>query len=293
MKILNDSNKNTRWEKNSEWLRSSRLDMWNGDYFEFLVKHVWKFNKPVRIVDFGCGIGYLGSVLLPLLPEGSSYTGLDISEILLNDARGIFTDKEWDTEFIQQDLRMYIPEEKYDIAICQTLLIHLSAPLTALEKMVRSVVPGGFVICVEPNWMFTHFGTYRHGMEVYSYEDAGIHQKWFDTILKRGVRDPYIGIKLPAMMHDLGLKNIDIRINDRANFKFQEPNKAKLSKSREERRVNRANNAEFYIGGGLDPNDAENLVESFLKTEDYVNDREKPLAVVSAMAWLVSYGEKQ
>jgi 16S rRNA G1207 methylase RsmC len=40
----------------------------------------------VKIIDFGCGYGYLGMKLLPLLPKGSTYTGVDkgVRRITLN-----------------------------------------------------------------------------------------------------------------------------------------------------------------------------------------------------------------
>ncbi len=282
----------TLWAKDSEWLKSSRKDMWNPEYFSFLVSNVWKIDKPVNIIDFGCGIGYLGSVLLPLLPKGSSYTGLDSAAHLINEARSIFAGTEWNAEFVEEDITSYVPVEKYDIAICQTVLIHIPAPVAVLEKMARSVVTGGRVICIEPNWAFTCAGTYRHNMEVYSYEDFGLHQKINDRAVKNGTRDPYIGIKLPAYMHDLGLKNIDIRINDKASFAFKTPDKEKVSKDRTERREKRFNNADFYVSAGLDRQEAERHVESILRTEDYENNRDEPLPTVNAMAWLISYGEK-
>jgi hypothetical protein len=36
----------------------------NDDYFEFLVRTVWRLDKVSRIVDFGCGFGYLGLKLI-------------------------------------------------------------------------------------------------------------------------------------------------------------------------------------------------------------------------------------
>lgn len=45
----------TDWGLEKDFLHSSRKNMWNNDYFEFLVKCVWKIDKPVRIIDFGCG----------------------------------------------------------------------------------------------------------------------------------------------------------------------------------------------------------------------------------------------
>lgn len=291
MNKLPDTNKGTVWEKNSEYLRN-RSSMWNPDYFIFLVNHVWKIDKPVKIADFGCGLGYLGQILLPLLPKGSTYTGFDVSGMLIEEAREIFSDTEWDAEFVEQDVRTYALTEKYDIAICQTLLIHIPNPIMALEKMVQSVVTGGRVICIEPNWAFTYVGTYKHGMPVYSYADWGVYQKFFDIEVQRGGYDRYIGIKIPAMMHDLGLKNIDIRINDKASFDFREPDKKKLEKDKEERKNNRFDNLEFYIKAGIDKDEAERHIENILLAEDYENNHDEPLPVVSAAAWLVSFGEK-
>ena len=64
------------WDSQVDYLKSTRKKMWNDDYFEFLVKTVWKLDNPKNVVDFGCGYGYIGMMLLPLLPEGSSYTGV-------------------------------------------------------------------------------------------------------------------------------------------------------------------------------------------------------------------------
>jgi len=290
---MDEKQKNeTYWEGRVEYLRDSRKDLWNPDYFAFLVERVWRIDTPVKIVDFGCGLGYMGSVLLPLLPKGSTYTGIDIGAKLLEEGRTAFADSPWQVDFIEQDLIQYEPTEKYDLAICQCVLVHIPSPKSVLEKMVQSVVPGGRVICIEPNWAFTNMGVYRHGMEVYSYEDAGTHQKLYDYGVQKGEADRYIGIKIPAMMHDFGLKNIDMRINDKANFYFSSPDNSKLDKDRITRREKRFNNPNFYIGGGLSRAEAVRHVENILLTEDFEHSQPNPQPIVSAMAWLVSYGEK-
>jgi len=282
----------TYWEGRMVYLRDSRKHLWNPDYFSFLVERVWKMDKPIKILDFGCGMGYLGSVLLPLLPKGSTYTGMDIGAKLLDEGRTAFADSPWEVEFIEQDLTMYEPIEKYDLVICQCVLVHIPSPATILEKMVQSAIHGGRIICIEPNWAFTNSGVYRHGMEVYSYEDAGTHQKLHDYSVQKGGADRYIGIKIPAIMNDLGLENIDIRINDKASFDFKQPDKTKLEKSRIERREKRFNNPAFYVDGGLSLNEAIRHVENILLTEDYEHGYDGLLPVVSAMAWLISYGDK-
>lgn len=54
--------------------------MWNVDYMRFLVRDVWKIDNPVTVLDCGCGYGALGLLLMPLLPSGSRYIGVDFNE---------------------------------------------------------------------------------------------------------------------------------------------------------------------------------------------------------------------
>jgi SAM-dependent methyltransferase len=288
---MSEQNSNeTYWEGRMEYLRDSRKHLWNADYFSFLVNRVWEMNQPISILDFGCGMGYLGSVLLPLLPSGSTYTGMDIGVKLLEEGRAAFADTPWKTEFVEQDVAQYIPGIKYDLVICQCVLVHIPSPEIVLEKMAQSTVPGGRVICIEPNWAFTTMGVYRHKMEVYSYEDAGIHQKLHDISLQKGNADRYIGIKIPAIMYDLGLENIGIRINDKASMDFKQPDKSRPKKSRKERQEKRFNNKTYYMEAGLSQNEAIRHVESILQTEDYEDSQDGPLPLVSVMSWLISYG---
>lgn len=53
------------------------------------------------------------------------------------------------TNFIEVDLTEYIPKEKYDLAICQTVLQHIPNPIKILEKMKDSLKPNGILICIE------------------------------------------------------------------------------------------------------------------------------------------------
>jgi hypothetical protein len=61
------------WGGKLERLSLTRRHYHNYDYLRFLVESVWKLHCPTRLVDFGCGSGYLGVKLLPLMPEGSTF----------------------------------------------------------------------------------------------------------------------------------------------------------------------------------------------------------------------------
>lgn len=192
--------------------------MWNDDYFEFLVNRVWKLNTPKHIVDFGCGYGYLGIKLLPLLPEGSTYTGIDVGEELLSEARKIFSTTTYHTEFINRDLKKYIPEKQYDVAICQAVLRHILQPMEILKKMADSVTPSGMVICIEVNRKMENEGLYLNGYPNKPPENDLLLQKKWEKEWESGGRDYRLGIKIPVYMEQLGLKDVGVRVNDFVEF---------------------------------------------------------------------------
>ncbi len=253
------------WDTQIDYLKATRKQMWNDDYFEFLVKSVWKFNKPINIIDFGCGYGYLGLKLLPLLPEGSTYTGLDIGETLLSEANRIFENSPYQTKFINADLTSYVPTKQYDLAICQAVLRHIPSSKDVLQKMVDSVVSGGMVICIEVNRMMEETGFYTIIIEHDTAERlALLKQQWNDE-LNNGGRDYKLGIKVPIYMQELGLTNVNARVND--FIEFDSP----LS----------------------DDDEYEEHLEALLKTKDLQSIPHENAFALNAHCLVISYGTKR
>lgn len=255
------------WDTKMDYLKITREQMWNNDYFEFLVRNVWKLNTAKHIVDFGCGYGFLGTKLLPLLPEGSTYTGIDIGEELIKEAKKVFANSPYQHEFIQADLKEYVPNKRYDIAICQAVLRHIPQPNEVLRKMVDSVVPSGMVICIEVNRRMENAGLFIYGCDYdVSEKDVFLNKQW-ENELENGGRDYLLGIKVPVYMEQLGLKDIGVRVNDFVEFISPTHNK---NRYRED-------------------------ADSFLKSNDIPaikeNDKEA-LSFINARSLLISYGTK-
>ncbi|MEW9579660.1 class I SAM-dependent methyltransferase [Bacillus toyonensis] len=206
------------WNSKLTYLKNTRDLYYNDDYVSFLVNSVWKINKPVQIVDFGCGYGYLGLVLMPLLPEGSKYTGIDSGETLLAEARELFHLLPYESEFIEGDATEIEVNDKYDIAICHAFLLHMNTPKMMLEKMIHAIKKGGKIICFEPHWISNMSSYVLDGENQSEIIKLGALQKLFEKDAQRNGKDGNIGMKIPMYLSKLGVKNIECRVSDKVNF---------------------------------------------------------------------------
>ncbi|HEY4391851.1 MAG TPA: class I SAM-dependent methyltransferase [Paenibacillus sp.] len=206
------------WDDKIDYLRNTRSLYYNDDYLEFLVKTVWGINQPVRIIDFGCGYGYLGLKLLPLLPEGSTYTGVDKGSELIRTARNIFKHQNFESEFIEADIEEVVVTQDYDIAMCHAFLLHMTDSRAILQKMIDSVQNGGRIICFEPHWIANMSNYYMDGIEQSRIVRLGLLQKLYEENARRDGKDGNIGIQLPIMLSQMGLKNVECRVSDKVNF---------------------------------------------------------------------------
>ncbi|MDR6716412.1 methyltransferase domain-containing protein [Paenibacillus sp. 2003] len=206
------------WDDQIEYLRNTRWLYYNDDYLEFLVQRVWNIENSVDIIDYGCGYGYLGLKLLPLLPEGSTYTGLDRGKELITQAKEIFSKTSYQTTFIVDDIETVQVKRQYDIAISHAFLLHTTEPNTILQKMIDSVVDEGRIICFEPHWIANMSNYELHGLEQSKIVQLGVLQKLFEEDTKRNGKDGNIGMKIPILLSQLGLRNVECRVSDKVNF---------------------------------------------------------------------------
>ncbi|MDI2588687.1 methyltransferase domain-containing protein [Psychrobacillus sp. NEAU-3TGS] len=208
------------WDTQLEYLKRTRDLYYNDDYLEFLVNSVWKISKPVHIIDFGCGYGYLGLKLLPLLPKGSKYTGIDKGQQLINKAIEYFHSLPYESKFFVADTEEIEIEDKYDIAVCHAFLLHISEPQKMLQIMVNSIVNDGKIICFEPHWISGMSSYELGGYEQSQIVPLGILQKLFEE----SKTDGNIGAKVPKYLSELGVKNIECRVSDKVNFLYSDKN---------------------------------------------------------------------
>lgn len=211
------SNSGTReyWAGRVAYLKRTRKTMWNTDYMDFLIKQVWQLHEPVHVLDCGCGYGALGLLLLPLLPQGSTYTGVDFSEEMLQEGQKLYAAAGLKAKWVLADILNFSPKESYDLVISQALLRHVNDGVRYLEQMTRFAKPQGLVVTMECNREFEADGLYIPGMDYAALcEHQGLKKLW-RTELQMQNRDYSIAMKLPHLMKQLGLHHIGCRMNDR------------------------------------------------------------------------------
>lgn len=262
------------WNDQLEYLQKSRFMAHNDDYLEFLVKKVWRIKQPVKIIDFGCGFGYLGTKLMPLVPEGSTYTGVDIAPNLLKAGRELFSKLNFHHRFFESEVyKTPFDDSRFDIAVSHSVLMHIERPIDALKEMVRVTRNGGMVITANVNR--NAWNALFHIDELNTQETTPItfSQQMNKYIREKTGVDYNIGIKVPIMMEKLGLKDIGCRMDDRVTMLF--PSMTPQEKEKifeafcisglalpENFKEKRAEAREKFLGYGISPEDIDTQFEN-------------------------------
>ena len=179
----------------------------------------------IKMLDAGCGLGYLGWTFWDHFEKGSVYTGLDCSRNLLEEAAEMSSQWAFGGSAVFIEAGVYtIPlrDDSFDLTMCQTLLMHLEHPLRALREMVRVTKPGGAIMCMEPDNISSTMSEPYTSLPPLSDDEMlwlfKMRLIWARGREKLGRGDWGIGKKLPGMMYSLGLKKVDGLYNDAPRF---------------------------------------------------------------------------
>lgn len=299
--VPSNSGKEEYWKNRLGSLKRTRKLLWNEDYMKFLVRDVWKITKPVTILDCGCGYGFLGMLLIPILPEGSSYVGLDFSKTMIEAAQSLFKEQGIKASFVLADVMDFDTTQKYDMVISQALLRHVDNAYSFISKMITFLNPGGLFVSMECNREFEEDGLYIRGME---YDKLCQHDgllKLWKTELEQQNRDYSIAMKVPHYLKDLGLKNIECRMNDRVTF--LEPEQTDYADSldiiaRSDHWSDEKSEAEteadiaYFMNHGMSRKEAEDYCKKQNGIVSYLKKNVGNITLTKANGYMISYGWK-
>lgn len=298
--IPRNTDNRDNWNGKTDKLYKNRKYFWNDDYLQFLIKDVWNLNSPVDIIEFRCGEGCLGMKLFEFLPEGSTYTGVD-NEYFTNKAKINFSNTEFDVNFIISDIYSLEIDEKYDMAICQAGLRHMNKPMEMLKKMSASIKKDGLVACIDVNRELEKNGLYIKDINYdYLCTTVDFHNMWTKELECEG-RDYAIGMRLPFYMQQLGLHDIDIRMNDKVMYVNPDiPNyDEKVQDFIEINGLDKPSSfssqedtIELFMNGGIDRAMAIEYVKMQSKISDYFRNADNPKSFLKVQGLLITYGRK-
>jgi len=102
--------------------------------------------EPGRALDLACGEGRNA---VWLAERGWQVTGVDFSDVGLAGARRLAADRGVEADWLEADLREYVPEEAaYDLVTVLYLQLPGDERCTVLERAARAVAPGGTLLVV-------------------------------------------------------------------------------------------------------------------------------------------------
>ena len=197
---------------------------WNRDFLDLMARR-WRLNEASSLADIGCGRCHWSRLLYPFLKQPARLAAVDRDSRWVAEAERYFRQAFPDTpqemlSFKQGDAtNIPLATDTFDVATCQTVLMHLADPFQAIMEMMRIVRPGGLVICVEPNnlWNCLAFSSLTAA------EPVEVLTRRFEFWLRyhrgkeaNGQGNHSIGDLLPGYFQQAGLTDISVYLSDRA-----------------------------------------------------------------------------
>jgi SAM-dependent methyltransferase len=193
-------------------------DYWWNDDFLAMVARRWSAEKVSSVLDVGCGIGHWTRALSRALPASVRFTGVDrepswvqiATERAGNDPRFEFQ--------VAAAEALPFPKASFDVVTCQCLLMHVAAPERVLAQMTRVVRPGGLVVVAEPTNVAP---VLVDAIALAEDPDSTAVLLEMQARCVRGKAslgegNDFIGESLPGLLHAAGLRDVNVRLNDRA-----------------------------------------------------------------------------
>ena len=286
----------------SAYLGSDRDDWWHDDFIELMCRR-WDLGPARSLLDVGCGLGQWSRLLARHLASLRHLVGVD------TDASYLRAVQEMPEPSLQEfpplepvmarAQHLPFPSGAFDAATCQTLLIHVPAPMAVLREMARVTRPRGWIICAEPNNLIPVLDFSDTTLEAPPETTLRIFELWLRYRRGRmlsGQGDLALGAYLPGLFSSLALEDIQIHHADRGMAyvpPYRSPSEQhRLAADRDPddgaiREMDYANVRDAFLAGGGDAStfDAcwKELVDSLARRQRALDRREHTTSGASGM----------
>lgn len=165
----------------------------------------WALSKYVprmrSFLEIGCGTGYILSQVAAAFPKA----GLLGSEMFSSGLR-FAASRLPGVEFVQMDARDIPFEDEFEAIGAFDVIEHIGADTTVLQRMYRSLKPGGIMLLTVPQhqWLWSQVDEYS--CHVRRYDAADLHRKVEAAGFSILRSTSFVSLLLPAMMISRGAK---------------------------------------------------------------------------------------
>jgi 2-polyprenyl-3-methyl-5-hydroxy-6-metoxy-1,4-benzoquinol methylase len=154
--------------------------------------------RAPRILDVGCGTGWLSAVLGRFGPT----TGVDLSAVAIEAAQIRYPD----VRYLTVDISAGFPlDETFDVVVSQEVIEHVEDQPGHVGLCARALRPGGHVILTTPNaWNLAHWS--REAVEAWGLQPI---ESWLTRRELRTLLDPHFRmIRLSTIIPGQGTRGV-------------------------------------------------------------------------------------
>jgi ubiquinone/menaquinone biosynthesis C-methylase UbiE len=153
-----------------------------------------------QVLDAGTGTGEDAQEVAKLVVPGGQVVGLDMSQIMIDEARLRMQDPSLPLRFVQGDIQ-HLPFEAatFDRCYADRIFIHLPDPRAVLAELVRVTKPGGRILIAEGD----------HESQVLDTPYPEVTRRFF-RFRSDGMLQPDIAHRLYALFQEAGLEDVQV-----------------------------------------------------------------------------------
>ena len=179
----------------------------------------------MKCLDVGCGGGHVAISMARLVGPQGHVVGTDSDAEILSLARqDAEAAKVANVKFQQLDACAFLARNAFDLAYARFLLSHLNEPNTCLVAMTQACAPGGIIVIEDTD--FT-------GSFCYPICDAyERYNELYQALVQRRGGDPNIGPKVPAILREAGIQEVELNVIQPAHIRGEGKLMAPLTMSR-------------------------------------------------------------